>query len=156
MLTWLLLFHPAALAAGERAAVTVGRARVAVTACGDTCRRATAQLRGGEAVAVRVAGSKGGTASFDIPRLPALAGSARGPGWRVPGGRKSLWGSVAFLATAFGLGALFGAAGGGVRPLSVTVAAAALTLVEAGAGFGLDNLLLPVLGTLAGRAWLEL
>ena len=74
--------------------------------------------------------------------LAALAGSVRGPRWRVPGGRKSLWGSVAFLATALGLGALFEAAGGGLRPLGVTVAAVALTLVEAGAGFGLDNLLL--------------
>jgi len=33
---------------------------------------------------------------------------------------------------------------------------AALTVVEACAGFGLDNLLVPVAGTLAGRAWLDL
>ena len=88
--------------------------------------------------------------------LAALAGSLGGLAWRVPGGRKSLWGSLAFLATALGLGAVFGVAGGGFRPLGATAAAAALTLVEAGAGFGLDNLLLPMLGTLAGRAWLAL
>jgi dolichol kinase len=88
--------------------------------------------------------------------LAAFAGSVRGPTWRVPGGRKSLWGSLAFLATALGLGAVFGVAGGGLRPLGAATTAAALTLVEAGAGFGLDNLLLPALGTLAGRAWLAL
>jgi dolichol kinase len=88
--------------------------------------------------------------------LAALAGSVRGPAWIVPGGRKSLWGSLAFLATALGLGAVFGIAGGGVRPLGAAGAAAALTVVEAGSGFGLDNLLLPILGTLAGRAWLAL
>ncbi len=44
--------------------------------CGDTCRRATLELQGNETVAVTVAGSKGGQATFEIPKLPAPDGSA--------------------------------------------------------------------------------
>jgi dolichol kinase len=88
--------------------------------------------------------------------LAAVAGSVRGPAWQVPGGHKSLWGSLSFLAIALGLGGVFTIASGEPRPLAAAGAAALLTVVEAGTGFGLDNLLVPVLGTLAGRAWLAL
>ena len=88
--------------------------------------------------------------------LAALAGRAGGPTWQVPGGRKNLWGSGAFMAMAFGLGLLFTITREASRAAVAAGVAAALTLVEAVAGFGLDNLLVPALGALAGRAWLGL
>jgi copper transport protein len=44
--------------------------RVALTQCGATCREGTADLAGGERIAVRIPGDRGGTAIFDLPDLP--------------------------------------------------------------------------------------
>jgi dolichol kinase len=88
--------------------------------------------------------------------LAAVVGKRRGPVWRVPGGYKSLPGSAAFSITTLILGATFTIVDGGTRPLAVLGTAVALAFVEAIAGFGLDNLLVPVVGTLAARAWLAL
>jgi copper transport protein len=44
--------------------------------CGSTCLHATVPLLGGEVVSVRVAGTTGGTADFQVPLLPAPDGSA--------------------------------------------------------------------------------
>jgi len=63
-------------AADLKATITVGGSTSLLTACGDTCRRATLELRGDETVAVTVAGPKGGQATFEIPKLPAPDGSA--------------------------------------------------------------------------------
>jgi len=57
------------------ASLTVGNGTVPVTTCGDTCRRAAVQLRGGETISVTVGGPKGGIATFRIPKLPAPEGS---------------------------------------------------------------------------------
>jgi copper transport protein len=45
---------------------------VTLRLCGPGCRTATADLRGGEALDVKVEGSGGGTARFVLPRLPAV------------------------------------------------------------------------------------
>ncbi len=88
--------------------------------------------------------------------LAAMIGKSRGPVWQVPGGNKSLPGSAAFFVATLILGATFTIFDGRLRTLAVLGTAVALTLGEAIAGFGLDNVLVPVLGTLAGRAWLAL
>ncbi len=61
-------------AASVRAQVMVDGEPSRVERCGDTCRRATSTLRGGEQVSLRVPGPKGGVASFDLPALPAVDG----------------------------------------------------------------------------------
>ena len=62
--------------AASRASLQVqGRWR-ALSSCGGPCRTATVDLRGGERLAVAVAGPIGGTASFDLPSLPARDGTA--------------------------------------------------------------------------------
>ena len=86
----------------------------------------------------------------------AITGRLGGPAWRVPGSRKSLGGSAAFMAVATGLGLLFTIVEGHPRPATAVAIAAGITLAEATAGFGLDNVLVPALGALAGRAWLGL
>jgi len=48
----------------------------ALSSCGGPCRTATVDLRGGERLAVAVAGPIGGTAAFDLPALPARDGTA--------------------------------------------------------------------------------
>jgi copper transport protein len=47
----------------------------ALSSCGGRCRTATVDLHGGERLAVAVAGPAGGTASFDLPPLPAKDGT---------------------------------------------------------------------------------
>lgn len=88
--------------------------------------------------------------------IAAIAGRLPGPAWRVPGGRKSLWGSGAFLAMTAVLGLLFTIVEGHSRPVAAVAIAVALTAVEAAAGLGLDNIFVPALGALAGRVWLGL
>ena len=44
--------------------------------CGDTCRTGRVDLIGRHSISVRVAGSLGGTATFQLPSLPARDGSA--------------------------------------------------------------------------------
>jgi hypothetical protein len=44
--------------------------------CGTTCRRTELELEGGERLALEVGRGIGGTASFEIPELPARDGSA--------------------------------------------------------------------------------
>lgn len=44
--------------------------------CGDTCRRATVQLAGNDALSIQVGGAAGGTASVRLPSLPARDGTA--------------------------------------------------------------------------------
>ena len=76
--------------------------------------------------------------------------------WPVPGGRKSVFGSLAFFATAFVIGTAFASAAGiGAVPAAVAVAAV-LTVVEATLGFGLDNLVIPLVAGLLGEQWLSL
>jgi putative copper export protein len=48
----------------------------ALSSCGGPCRTVTVDLRGGERLAVAVAGPVGGTAAFELPSLPARDGTA--------------------------------------------------------------------------------
>jgi copper transport protein len=43
--------------------------------CGETCRGATVQLTGGDALSIHVSGAEGGTASIRLPALPAPDGT---------------------------------------------------------------------------------
>jgi phytol kinase len=76
--------------------------------------------------------------------------------WRVAGGRKSVIGSLAFFAVAFALGTAFALAVGNGSILAAAAIAAALTIVEGTLGYGLDNLVIPVLAGLLGAQWLGL
>jgi hypothetical protein len=53
---------------------TVDGASIALTQCGDTCRKGRVSLRGGELVAVDVGTVAGGRAIFRLPTLPAPSG----------------------------------------------------------------------------------
>jgi copper transport protein len=67
------LASPATAAA--RARIQVQGRWHALSSCGGPCRTATVDLRGGERLAVAVAGPIGGTAAFDLPSLPAKDGT---------------------------------------------------------------------------------
>jgi len=75
LLLYLLPLEGNQAAGALKATLTVGHRAPPLIPCGDTCRRATAELQGGETISVTVAGSKGGIATFDIPELPAPDGS---------------------------------------------------------------------------------
>lgn len=76
--------------------------------------------------------------------------------WRIPGGHKSILGSLAFFTVAFTVGTVFALAAGNGSILGVAAAAAVLAGVEATLGYGLDNLFIPVLAGLVGEYWLRL
>jgi phytol kinase len=76
--------------------------------------------------------------------------------WPVSGGRKSLLGSLAFFAVALALGTVFASVAGTGAILAVLGAAALLTAVEATLGFGLDNLVIPLVAGLLGEQWLRI
>ena len=61
--------------AASRARLQVHGAWHALSSCGGPCRTATVDLRGGERLAVAVAGPAGGTAAFGLPSLPAKDGT---------------------------------------------------------------------------------
>lgn len=56
--------------------LSTGSGRAALTACGQSCRSGTLDLRGGEQVVLRVAGEHGGSVVLPVPALPAPDGSA--------------------------------------------------------------------------------
>jgi dolichol kinase len=76
--------------------------------------------------------------------------------WPIPGGEKSLFGSLAFFAVAFGIGIVFGLATGNGSILTVAAVALVITGVEAVLGYGLDNLFIPVVAGLLGEYWIRL
>src|SRR3989440_5701458 len=65
--------------------------------------------------------------------------------WRIPGGEKSLYGSLAFFVVALVVGLVFALVTGNGSILAVAAATFVLTGVEAALGYGLDNLFIPVL-----------
>jgi phytol kinase len=79
-----------------------------------------------------------------------------GPSWPVAGGRKSALGSGTFFIVAFVLGMTFAVVAGSSLILAAVGTAAVLTAVEATLGFGLDNLVIPVVAGLLGEQWLRL
>ena len=54
----------------------IGGQNVALDTCSRTCRSTTVDLIGGEHIDVVAGGASGGTASFDLPSLPAVDGTA--------------------------------------------------------------------------------
>jgi copper transport protein len=62
-------------AAGLRVDLVVAGQSIQVRQCGATCRSAQVEAQGGEHVEIRVGGTKGGIASFDLPTLPAPEGA---------------------------------------------------------------------------------
>ncbi len=74
-LVYLLPLEGTKAAKDLEATITAGGRTSALTACGDTCRQASLELEGDQTVVVSVAGSKGGRATFEIPKLPAPDGS---------------------------------------------------------------------------------
>ena len=78
------------------------------------------------------------------------------PRWRIPGGQKSVLGSLTFFAVAFAVGTSFALAASNGSILAVAAAAAVLAGVEATLGYGLDNLFIPVLAGLLGEYWIRL
>ena len=78
------------------------------------------------------------------------------PRWRIPGGEKSLLGSLTFFAVAFAIGTGFALALGNGSILAAAAVAAVLTGIEAALGYGLDNLPIPVVAGLLGEYWLSL
>ena len=90
------------------------------------------------------------------PAASVVGRRMAGPSWTVPGGRKSVPGSVGFLIVAFALGTTFVGVEGSGMFLAAAGSAVALTAVEAGLGFGLDNLLVPLIAGLLGEYWLRL
>ena len=65
-------------------------------------------------------------------------------------------GSITCFAVAFALGTAFALAVGNHSILAVAAAAAVLTVVEASLGYGLDNLVIPLVAGLLGEQWLGL
>jgi copper transport protein len=56
---------------------SIDDAAVALSQCGDTCRRGEADLRGGEIVSVDVGAASNAPATFRLPALPAASGAGR-------------------------------------------------------------------------------
>ena len=73
---YLLPLDGSKAAGALKASMLIGTRSVGLATCGDTCRRASVRLRGGETIRVRVPGPKGGTATFRLPALPAPDGTA--------------------------------------------------------------------------------
>ena len=64
-----------ASAAGLPVELSVGGRTIAMADCGSACRQTRVELAGGEGVSVVVGGPGGGTASIEVPALPAADGS---------------------------------------------------------------------------------
>ena len=62
-------------AAGLPAQLEISGRALDLAECGPACRRAEVDLDGGEQIEVRIVGLKGGSAAFQIPRLPAPDGT---------------------------------------------------------------------------------
>lgn len=84
--------------------------------------------------------------------LAAYAGrTIPSPQWHVPGGSKSLAGSLTFFAVVLALGTLVALiVQDGVAPGALIAVAAVLTTTEALLGYGLDNLPVPILAAALG------
>jgi phytol kinase len=90
------------------------------------------------------------------PAAAVVGGRFSSVRWRIPGGEKSVVGSLTFFAVAFLVGTGFALVAGRGSIVELVAAAAILTGVEATLGYGLDNLFIPVVAGLLGEYWLRL
>lgn len=90
------------------------------------------------------------------PAAALVGARVKSVGWAVPGGRKTLAGSVAFGVVAAAIGVLIGGVVGEPRVLAAFAAAALLSAIEGSLGYGLDNLPLPAVASVLGIIWLGL
>jgi hypothetical protein len=75
LLVYALPLEGSSAAADVPLSLVVGGQNVALDTCASTCRSATVELIGGEHIDVVPGGANGGTASFDLPALPAADGT---------------------------------------------------------------------------------
>ena len=94
--------------------------------------------------------------AFADPAASVVGQRLNSASWRVPGGRKSVLGSLTFFGVAVTLGIAFAWGAGTGTILAIAGAAAVLTGIEAALGFGLDNLVIPVVAGFLGEQWLRL
>src|ERR1700693_6370100 len=90
------------------------------------------------------------------PAAAVVGGRFSSVRWRIPGGEKSVVGSLTFFAVAFLVGTGFALVAGSGSILAVVAAAAIPPGVDATLGYGLDNLFIPVVAGLLGEYWLRL
>lgn len=76
ILVHVLPLEGADAAAGIPVTLSVGRETLPMTECGPTCRRARADLEGGEQLEIQAGGKKGGMDIIELPDLPAPAGTS--------------------------------------------------------------------------------
>ena len=76
LLVYVLPLGGPAAAADVPVSLRVAAQSVALDTCSRTCRAANVNLLGGEHIDVLAGGASGGTASFDLPGLPAQDGAA--------------------------------------------------------------------------------
>jgi dolichol kinase len=94
--------------------------------------------------------------AFADPAASVVGQRWTSPTWSIPGGRKSLFGSLTFFAVAVAVATAFAWGAGSGTMLAVAGIAAVLTGIEASLGFGLDNLFIPVVAGFLGEQWLRL
>jgi hypothetical protein len=75
LVVYLLPLEGPSAAAEVPLSLSIGGQNVSLDACAPTCRTAVVTLMGGEHIGVVAPGTDGGTASFDLPALPALDGT---------------------------------------------------------------------------------
>src|SRR5216683_1669138 len=76
LLAYVLPLEGPSAAADVPLSLAVGGENISLDTCSRTCRSATVTLHGGEHIDVVAGGLGGGTASFDLPVLPATDGTA--------------------------------------------------------------------------------
>jgi phytol kinase len=90
------------------------------------------------------------------PAAALVGARVKSIGWAVPGGHKTVVGSVAFGIVAVAVGVLIGALSGGPHVSGAIAAATVLTAIEGSLGYGLDNLAVPAVASVLGIIWLGL
>jgi hypothetical protein len=76
LLVYVLPLEGPSAAAAVPLSLAVDGQNISLNACSRTCRSATVDLSGAEHIDVVAGGGSGGTASFDLPGLPAAEGAA--------------------------------------------------------------------------------
>lgn len=90
------------------------------------------------------------------PAAALVGARVKSVGWAVPGGHKTVAGSVTFGVFAAVIGLLIGTVSGEPHVFAAIAAAALLTAIEGSLGYGLDNLPVPAVASVLGVIWLSL